>query len=50
MAAYRMLLRSYEVGRDLGLPKKTAWFVLHRVRLAMQDDLSGGLLGGEVRS
>jgi transposase-like protein len=41
-------ISSYEVSRDLGVTQKTAWFMLHRVRLAMQDDLSGGLLGGEV--
>jgi transposase-like protein len=41
-------ISSYEVSRDLGVTQKTAWFMLHRVRLAMQDDLSGGMLGGEV--
>src|SRR5439155_8074543 len=28
---------SYEVARGLGVTQKTAWFMLHRVRLAMQD-------------
>jgi len=41
-------ISSYEVSRDLGVTQKTAWFMLHRVRLAMQDDLSGGMMGGEV--
>jgi transposase-like protein len=27
---------SYELGRSVGLTQKTAWFVLHRIRLAMQ--------------
>src|SRR5258706_7282232 len=27
---------SYEVGRDLGITQKSAWFVLHRLRLALQ--------------
>lgn len=27
---------SYEVGRALGITQKSAWFVLHRIRLAMQ--------------
>ena len=27
---------SYEVARDLGLTQKSAWFVLHRLRLALQ--------------
>src|SRR5271168_3052441 len=29
-------ISSYEVGRDLGLTQKSAWFVLHRLRLALQ--------------
>lgn len=36
---------SYEVHRALGVTQKTAWFMLHRIRLAMQDD-AGGKLGG----
>lgn len=39
-------ISSYEIGRDLGVTQKTAWFMLHRVRLAMQE--SGGKLSGEV--
>lgn len=39
---------SHELARSLGVTQKTAWFMLHRVRLAMQDDFSGGNLGGEV--
>jgi len=27
---------SYEIGRDLGITQKSAWFVLHRLRLALQ--------------
>lgn len=41
-------ISSYEVGRDLGVSQKSAWHMLHRIRLAMQDDLSGGMLAGEV--
>ena len=29
-------ISSYEVGRALGITQKSAWFVLHRLRLAMQ--------------
>jgi transposase-like protein len=29
-------ISSYEVARDLGLTQKSAWFVLHRLRLALQ--------------
>jgi transposase-like protein len=39
---------SYEVARDLGVTQKTAWFMLHRIRLALQDEHFGSKLGGEV--
>lgn len=29
-------ISSYELGRDLGVTQKTTWFMLHRIRLAMQ--------------
>jgi transposase-like protein len=40
-------ISSYEVHRALGVTQKTAWFMLHRIRLAMQGE-EGGLLCGEV--
>lgn len=40
-------ISSYEIHRAIGVTQKTAWFMLHRVRLAMQAT-GGGLLGGEV--
>jgi transposase-like protein len=36
---------SYEVARDLGITQKSAWFMLHRIRVAMGDD-DGSKLGG----
>jgi transposase-like protein len=30
-------ISSYEIARGLGITQKSAWFVLHRIRLAMQD-------------
>jgi len=39
---------SWELHRKLGVTQKTAWFMLHRIRLAMQDTEHGGKLGGEV--
>jgi transposase-like protein len=30
-------ISSYEVARDLGVTQKTGWFMLHRIRLAMQQ-------------
>ncbi len=39
---------SYEIHRALGVTQKTAWFMLQRIRLAMQDEDDGGTLDGEV--
>ncbi len=36
---------SYEIGRALGITQKSAWFMLHRIRLAMQSR-STVLMGG----
>lgn len=30
-------ISSYEIGRALGVTQKTAWFMLHRIRLALQN-------------
>jgi len=48
IASNRNGISSWELHRAIGVTQKTAWFMLHRIRLAMQDDLSGGSLGGEV--
>jgi transposase-like protein len=39
-------ISSYEVGRDLGITQKSAWFVLHRLRLALQSG-SVSKMGGK---
>jgi transposase-like protein len=39
---------SWELHRTLGVTQKTAWFMGHRIRLAMQDELTGGTLSGEI--
>src|SRR5437588_3973946 len=36
---------SYEIGRTIGVTQKSAWFMLHRIRLALQNK-SFGKLGG----
>ena len=53
-------ISSYEVGRALGVTQKTAWFILHRIRKAMQSQtfvkLSGEVevdetfIGGKARN
>ncbi len=40
-------ISSYEVARALAVTQKSAWFMLHRIRLALQDE-NFGKLGGEV--
>ena len=41
-------ISSYEIARDVKVTQKSAWFMLHRIRLALQDDFFGSKLGGEV--
>ena len=36
---------SYEISRSIGVTQKTGWFMLHRIRLAMQDGDFGGMSG-----
>src|ERR1022692_68898 len=43
-------ISSYEVARDLKVTQKSAWFMLHRIRLAMQDEHFGSKLNGEVEA
>lgn len=40
-------ISSYELARGIGVTQKTAWFMLHRIRLAMQSD-SFDKMDGEV--
>lgn len=54
MTAYWMLVNckngvsSCEIARSLGITQKSAWFMLQRLRLGLQDDFFGSKLGGEV--
>jgi hypothetical protein len=48
IASNRNGISSWELHRALGVTQKTAWFMLHRIRLAMQDEYRGGNLSGEV--
>ncbi len=40
-------ISSYEIARDMGVTQKTAWFMVHRIRLAMQTG-TFGKMSGEV--
>lgn len=42
-------ISSHEIARALGVTQKTAWFMLQRIRLAMQDD-SNYKFGGNVEA
>jgi len=41
-------ISSYEIAKDVRVTQKSAWFMLQRIRLAMQDEFFGSKLGGEV--
>ena len=43
-------ISSYEIARDVKVTQKSAWFMLHRIRLLMQDENFGSKLGGEVEA
>ncbi|MGD0671742.1 MAG: IS1595 family transposase [Candidatus Binatus sp.] len=40
---------SWEIHRAIGVTQKTAWFMLHRIRLAMHSE-DGKLSGGEIEA
>ena len=46
LCASKKGMSAHQLHRMLNLPYKTAWFMAHRLREAMRDDLPGGL-GGE---
>jgi transposase-like protein len=46
LANCRNGISSYEVARAIGVTQKSAWFMLHRIRLGLQDKQTGGKLGG----
>jgi hypothetical protein len=46
LSSNRNGISSWELHRATGVTQKTAWFLVHRIRLAMQDDLTGGSLSG----
>src|SRR5579872_2217782 len=39
---------SYEISRAIGITQKSTWFMLQRLRLALQDTTRGGKLSGEI--
>jgi transposase-like protein len=49
LASAKNGISSYELGKALGVTQKTAWFMLHRIRLTMQND-DVRPMGGEVEA
>lgn len=47
--AHKKGVSSHQMGRDLGVTQKTAWFLLHRIREMMRED-SPELLRGVVQA
>ena len=43
-------ISSYEIHRSLGVTQKTAWFMMHRIRLALQQGSLTRKLSGEVEA
>jgi transposase-like protein len=43
-------ISSWEISRALKITQKSAWFMDHRIRLALQDKETGGKLGGDPHS
>ncbi len=48
LSAAKNGISSYELGRAIGITQKSAWFMLHRVRLAMQNET--GPFSGHVEA
>jgi transposase-like protein len=46
MASSKKGMSAHQLHRMLGVTYKTAWFMAHRIREAMTDDLKSGPLGG----
>ena len=41
---------SCEIAKDVRVSQKSAWFMLHRIRLTMQDEVLGSKFSGEVEA
>jgi len=41
---------SCEIAKDVRVSQKSAWFMLHRIRLSMQDEALGSKFSGEVEA
>jgi transposase-like protein len=49
ISSHKKGVSSIQLGKDLGIPRKTTWFLLHRIREALKDK-KGLLLANEVQA
>src|SRR5579862_41062 len=49
ISSHKKGISSIQLGKDLGIPQKTAWFLLHRIREALREK-KGLLLSTEVQA
>jgi transposase-like protein len=40
-------ISSYEIARDVKVSQKSAWFMMHRIRVILQDEFFGSKLGAD---
>lgn len=50
ITSHKKGISSIQLGKDLGIPQKTAWFLLHRIREAMKEKGGGLLLTKQVQA
>src|SRR5688572_30426920 len=43
-------ISSYELAKSIGVTQKTAWFMLHRIRLAMHEETPGDKFSGHIEA
>ncbi len=49
-SAFKKSVSSHQLARNLGVTQKTAWFMSHRIRLAMEIGNFDRPLSGEVEA
>lgn len=50
ITAHKKGISSYQLSRDIDVTQRTAWFMLHRIRLAMRTESFSKPLAGEVEA